>query len=58
LSLFWSADLEHFRGTLLEHAPEHILPFHGIMQAHLLDSITKWKFRDEKTTVLSKGVRA
>lgn len=32
LSQFWSADLEHLRGVLLEHALEYILPFHSIMQ--------------------------
>lgn len=33
LSWFWSADLEHLRGILLESDLDCILPFHSFMQA-------------------------
>lgn len=62
LSWFWSADLEHFRGILLELALECILTFDSIMQACLAKP--SWILSQnrnsgmKKTPILSKGARA
>lgn len=62
LSWFWSADLEHLRGVLLERALEYILPFHSIMQAHRAKPswilLQNGNSGMKKTPMLSKGVRA
>lgn len=62
LSWFWSADLEHPRGILLESDLDCTLPFHSFMQACF--EKPSWILSQngnsgmKKTPALSRGVRA